>query len=652
MAIHHTLVIPPRVVPLQLLRNGCLLLLGAVLSLFSPAQAQTNLRVMCWNIMEGEGAGGLDALAAEINRQNPDLVLLNEARDYYAVWGPNQTEVLAQKTGMPHFTLLHTVATGITGHKAVSVLSRFPLGQTIDRRVMYNGEPTAFATLETSVVLNGIRHRILSTRFAPQNSYQHELENAAGISQATQLMRGRDESVPVIFGGDFNARFNSYSMQQFMANSRLNNVAVESPDAGQFDSNPIDFVFYRGPWRVVSHRQRFPSPNPSDHPWIVVDFAYVPATTACVNLKAQIASLEREVANLRASINYYDPRDPYDREMIDQINAEIREKEAQISSLRSQWTAGCSYPTWYHEPIGSLDGVSATGLVHGWTLDPDRPAQTAQVHLYIDGPYPTGTYLGSFPANQPRPDVNQATGYPGNHGYTYQIPAQYADGRTHAIYAYGIDLSNNPNKLLGGSPKSYFVSVNRTLAVSVVSNSYTNTTENITVTARDAVTGAPLSGTVFTSKGGQAATGAPFTYTYAKAVQICDYEIKPPCYYEYFPEPVTFTVNVPNYDSYSFTRTGPPYSGGRVAADAERRAFEAQVRVYPNPAVGGFFHVEIPGLSGKASLVLQNVAGKTVYTNEVGTARSQVVGSFLPKGAYVLLIRANGKLATKKVMIQ
>jgi hypothetical protein len=195
------------------------------------------------------------------------------------------------------------------------------------------------------------------------------------------------------------------------------------------------------------------------------------------------------------------------------------------------------------------------------------------------------------------------------------------------------------------------VSVNRTLAVSVVSNSYTNTTENITVTARDAVTGAPLSGTVTTSKGGQAATGAPFTYTYARSVQVCDYDVKPPCHYEYPRETVTFTVSVPNYDVYTFTRSGPPYSGERLAADAGGNAFEDQVRVYPNPAVGGFFHVEIPGLSGKATLTLQNVAGKTVYTQEVSTARSQVMSSFLPKGTYLLLIKTNGKAAAKKVII-
>ena len=448
----------------------------------------------------------------------------------------------------------------------------------------YNGQPKAFATLETTVVLNNIRRHI---RFAPQNSYQHELEHATGISQAAQLMRDRDQSVPVIFGGDFNARFNSYSMQQFMANSRLNNVAIESPDASQYDPSPLDFVFYCGPWRVVSHRQRYPSPSSSDHPWIVVDFEYVAATQACVDIKAHIAAPEREVATLRASINNYDPTDPCDREIIAQIHAEIKVKVAHISSLRSQWMVNCSYPTWYHQPIGLPDGVSATGLVHGWTLDPDRLAQTAQVHLYIDGPYPTGTYLGSLPAKQPRPDANQATGYPGNYGYTYQIPAQYASGRTHTIYAYGIDLSNNPNKLLGGSPKSYFVSVNRKLAVSVVSNSCTNTTKNITVAARDAVKGAPLSGTVVTSRGGQGTTGAPFIYTYARAMQICDYDVRPPCYYEYIREPVTFTVNVSNYDAYTFTRPEPPYSGVRVAADAEQRAFEDQMRVYPNPAVGG-----------------------------------------------------------------
>ncbi|MGI8469037.1 MAG: hypothetical protein ACR2N3_11365 [Pyrinomonadaceae bacterium] len=43
----------------------------------------------------------------------------------------------------------------------------------------------------------------------------------------------------------------------------------------------------------------------------------------------------------------------------------------------------------------------------------------------------------------------------GNHGYSFQIPPQFADGQPHAVYAYGIDTGSNPPTLLNGSPKSF-----------------------------------------------------------------------------------------------------------------------------------------------------------------------------------------------------
>jgi hypothetical protein len=102
-------------------------------------------------------------------------------------------------------------------------------------------------------------------------------------------------------------------------------------------------------------------------------------------------------------------------------------------------------------PIGYQDSVNANGSGNaaGWSLDPDNPSQSNTVHFYIDGPAGSGTFIGSIVANIPRPDVNQTTGYPGNHGYNFPIPNQYRDGRQHTLYAYGIDITGgNPNSLL------------------------------------------------------------------------------------------------------------------------------------------------------------------------------------------------------------
>ena len=106
-------------------------------------------------------------------------------------------------------------------------------------------------------------------------------------------------------------------------------------------------------------------------------------------------------------------------------------------------------------PTGWLDSVDS-GYVSGWSYDPDNPSLSNDVHIYIGGPAGSGAAGYAVTANQPRPDVNQAFGISGDHGFSFQIPAQYANGHQYAVYAYGIDTGANSPALLQGCPK-YFI---------------------------------------------------------------------------------------------------------------------------------------------------------------------------------------------------
>jgi hypothetical protein len=93
--------------------------------------------------------------------------------------------------------------------------------------------------------------------------------------------------------------------------------------------------------------------------------------------------------------------------------------------------------------------------VRGWSLDPSNPSASNAVSFYIDGIEGVGTFAGSVNAGIPRPDVNQSTGLPGNHGFEFTIPSQFHNGQNHTIYAYGLDLNGNPKILLQDSPKIF-----------------------------------------------------------------------------------------------------------------------------------------------------------------------------------------------------
>lgn len=119
---------------------------------------------------------------------------------------------------------------------------------------------------------------------------------------------------------------------------------------------------------------------------------------------------------------------------------------------------GSPKPFKFNASIGWLGAIRPDGIVDGWSLDPDVPAQSNSVHFYIDGPAGSGAGPFIATADLPRPDVNQQTGYPGNHGYEFPVPAQYRNNQQHTIYVYGIDLTGDQNSHLLGSPKTFTLS--------------------------------------------------------------------------------------------------------------------------------------------------------------------------------------------------
>lgn len=251
------------------------------------------LRVMTWNIAEGSKDrtlgrnAALARLAEEIRARNPDVVLLNEVRNENGSPfgdGVNQIVRLSQMVGLPHRHWANVNALGWVGHKVVGVLSRYPLESAVLHPVRIEGQTTGFGTLETSLIVNDHRIRVFSTRFSPVHwgnpkfDYQRELrENTAGIQQATDMLRARDDqSESLIFGGDLNtsaASVGAAHYLNFVAHSGLVNAISETPDP--FDGG-VDYIFYRGPFAVTLRERREPNENPSDHPYVLAEFQSPP----------------------------------------------------------------------------------------------------------------------------------------------------------------------------------------------------------------------------------------------------------------------------------------------------------------------------------------------------------------------------------------
>jgi endonuclease/exonuclease/phosphatase family metal-dependent hydrolase len=268
---------------------------GAVADL--QASEDTTLRIMAWNIGEGRTTAEgnrtdtdaqLPKIAEYIRAQYPDIVLLNEIMIWYPGFGVDQVTELSKMTGLPYYQWGKTTDMweyrggllggyyGNLGMKVAAILSRFEL---VDPRVhpQPNTNEFPYATLEATALVNGVAHRVFSTRIEKNAGGKASDDHKAGFEHSANLVRALDASVPVIFGGDFNSPIGSPGLVGFTNDSGLVNAAVERPDPEACDDiqniegGAIDHIFFRGPYQVA--QTKIPCDrtlwDASDHAWVL-----------------------------------------------------------------------------------------------------------------------------------------------------------------------------------------------------------------------------------------------------------------------------------------------------------------------------------------------------------------------------------------------
>jgi RHS repeat-associated protein len=119
----------------------------------------------------------------------------------------------------------------------------------------------------------------------------------------------------------------------------------------------------------------------------------------------------------------------------------------------STWTSTSTVTVRNSIVLGNVDGVSSGGIITGWSCS-SYLSQSIPVHLYFGGPAGSGTFIGSYQADQSsEPAMASACGV-GSGSYRYRIALsdtqriQYG-GKT--IYIHGISPVGGSNNLLGGS---------------------------------------------------------------------------------------------------------------------------------------------------------------------------------------------------------
>jgi len=239
-----------------------------------------SLRAMTWNIAEGSWLDGdqldnsqLALLAHRIRQQEPDLVFLNEVLLWNG-WpfgnGVHQARELMRMTHFPHAHWAHTNRLGWAAHKAVAVLSRWPLGPASVHPVS-----EGYAMLHTSISIDGLMHHLYSLRF---DAWVDQAQ-VAGLARLQSLVKSHPPGDAIIAAGDFNCGNSQQWFVDFVQNSGLVNTRTERPDDHPCPSDQgIDHIFFRGPYEVLRTEVRCPDPHPSDHTWVLSEFKAIEIT--------------------------------------------------------------------------------------------------------------------------------------------------------------------------------------------------------------------------------------------------------------------------------------------------------------------------------------------------------------------------------------
>lgn len=231
----------------------------------------SELRVLCYNIHHANpptkaGLIDIDAIAAVIKDQQPDLVALQEVDMNTIRSGKNlnQAETLARLTGMNFYFARSIDYEG--GQYGIALLSRYPMTNArkyaLPTAEGTNGEPRSLAT----AVINLPNNKQLLFAGTHLDAQRNDTNRVLQINAIAEILK--NETLPVIIAGDFNAEPNSRVMQisdqYFQRTCTGDNCGFTIPVINP--RKTIDFIaFTPGKFDVLNHKVIDTATYASDH---------------------------------------------------------------------------------------------------------------------------------------------------------------------------------------------------------------------------------------------------------------------------------------------------------------------------------------------------------------------------------------------------
>ncbi len=163
----------------------------------TPASGSVDVRVLTYNMHYGHG--GLEPLARDIERTDPDVVLLNEVDTHDRPGGVHQARWFARRLGM-HVAYDANI-TFAWGRRGNAVLSRYPIGDVdrFDLHVPEGSRPRGLMRVRLATPgPAAVRFDVWTTHLNPGVG---RLRQAQGVRERVGIL-----SCATLLGGDLNAR--------------------------------------------------------------------------------------------------------------------------------------------------------------------------------------------------------------------------------------------------------------------------------------------------------------------------------------------------------------------------------------------------------------------------------------------------------------
>lgn len=241
----------------------------------------TSLRVMSYNIhhcnppsKQAEGLIDVNAIAAAIEKQHPDLVALQEVDVNTARSGKiNQAVMLAEKLKMNFYFAKAIDHDG--GDYGVAILSRFPLSAGKTFMLPKNNDPKAeqrVLAIATVEIASKVYIRFASTHLDAQHGEENRILQVKEINRLTE-----NESLPLIVAGDLNAAPGTEAIRLFDSKFTRSCQTCDLTIPVLNPKKTIDHIAYQtgNPFEVISSAA-VPERYASDHLPVLSVLKYKP----------------------------------------------------------------------------------------------------------------------------------------------------------------------------------------------------------------------------------------------------------------------------------------------------------------------------------------------------------------------------------------